>query len=60
MLQTIGLDRGCFSCALGGEDGRTLFMIANAWGGAAAAAEGGSGQVLAARVSVRGAGWVKG
>jgi len=22
-------DRGCFSCTLGGEDGRTLFVTAN-------------------------------
>ena len=28
VLQTIDLDRGCFACALGGPDDRTLFMIA--------------------------------
>jgi sugar lactone lactonase YvrE len=28
VLQTIDLDRGCFACMLGGEDGRTLFMVA--------------------------------
>ena len=28
VLQTIELDRGCFACALGGADGRTLFMMA--------------------------------
>ncbi len=33
VLQTIQLDRGCFACALGGPDGRTLFMIATEWGG---------------------------
>ena len=27
-LQTIQLDRGCYACALGGPDNRTLFMIA--------------------------------
>ena len=32
VLETIGLDRGCFACMLGGEDGRTLFMVANRWG----------------------------
>ena len=25
-------DRGCFSCMLGGDDGRTLFIIANNYG----------------------------
>jgi sugar lactone lactonase YvrE len=33
VLQTITLDRGCFSCALGGPDGRTLFMTAAQWAG---------------------------
>ncbi len=28
LLDTVELDRGCFSCALGGPDGRTLFMVA--------------------------------
>jgi sugar lactone lactonase YvrE len=28
VLQTVQLDRGCFACALGGADGRTLFMVA--------------------------------
>ena len=27
------LDRGCFACMLGGDDGRTLFVVANEWGG---------------------------
>jgi len=31
VLQTIDLDRGCFACALGGEDRRTLFMLAAEW-----------------------------
>src|SRR5215216_2066839 len=33
VLQTIELDRGCFACALGGEDRRTLFMMATEWSG---------------------------
>jgi sugar lactone lactonase YvrE len=33
VLQTIELDRGCFACALGGAERRTLFMMANEWGG---------------------------
>jgi sugar lactone lactonase YvrE len=33
VLQTIQLDRGCFSCALGGPDRTTLFMVATHWRG---------------------------
>ena len=33
VLETIGLDRGCFACALGGDDGRTLFMVTREWHG---------------------------
>jgi sugar lactone lactonase YvrE len=33
VLQTIILDRGAFSCALGGEDGHTLFIAATIWRG---------------------------
>ena len=55
VLQTIELDRGCFACALGGPDGRTLFMIANAWGEETTPGEEtGKGQVLAARAPVPG------
>ncbi|MDG4824118.1 SMP-30/gluconolactonase/LRE family protein [Asanoa sp. WMMD1127] len=32
ILDTVDADRGCFSCALGGETGRTLFITANEWG----------------------------
>src|SRR5215510_357202 len=28
VLQTVPLDRGAFACMLGGEDGRTLFIVA--------------------------------
>ena len=28
VLQTLELDRGCFACALGGQDRATLFMLA--------------------------------
>ncbi|MFF1901803.1 SMP-30/gluconolactonase/LRE family protein [Kitasatospora sp. NPDC058218] len=31
VLRRIELDRGCFSCALGGPDGRTLFLTAARW-----------------------------
>jgi sugar lactone lactonase YvrE len=33
VLQTIAVDRGCFSCALGGPEGRTLFIVATEWQG---------------------------
>ena len=33
ILQTVALDRGCFSCALGGPEGRTLFIVATKWNG---------------------------
>lgn len=33
VLQTITVDRGCFSCALGGLGGRTLFIVAAEWRG---------------------------
>ena len=35
-LATIEADRGCFSCMLGGDDGQTLFIVANRWGSGAA------------------------
>ncbi|HEV8136348.1 MAG TPA: SMP-30/gluconolactonase/LRE family protein, partial [Pyrinomonadaceae bacterium] len=45
--QTIELDRGCFACALGGADRRTLFMMATEWNGPAGMfAEPRTGQVL--------------
>lgn len=33
ILRTVNLDRGCFSCALGGADERTLFVTATEWRG---------------------------
>jgi sugar lactone lactonase YvrE len=33
VLQTADLDRGCFACMLGGEDGSTLFVTAAEWNG---------------------------
>lgn len=32
VLDTVVLDRGCFACMLGGEDGQTLFVVAQRWG----------------------------
>ena len=49
VLDVVEADRGCFSCVLGGEDGRTLFVVANSWEGLGV--EGGepTGQVLTTR-----------
>jgi sugar lactone lactonase YvrE len=49
VLQTVELDRGCFACMLGGEDGRTLFLIAREWHGPDVTKGAGTGQVLATR-----------
>jgi sugar lactone lactonase YvrE len=47
VLDTIELDRGCFACALGGEDGLTLFMVAREWSGMESFGEAErSGQIL--------------
>jgi len=58
VLQTIDLDRGCFACMLGGVEGRTLFMVAAEWGGAASMADGQrTGQVLSVEAPAPRAGW---
>lgn len=36
VLDTIRVDRGCFACMLGGNDGRTLFIVANHYSGTGA------------------------
>ena len=54
---TIAVDRGCFSCALGGDDGRTLFIAATEWTGTSGMADSlakRSGQLLAIEVDVPG------
>jgi sugar lactone lactonase YvrE len=63
VLRTIDLDRGCFACALGGADSRTLFMIATEWRGPAAMSDGRrTGQVLTAEAPAPGIGrpWSQG
>ena len=51
VLQTINLDRGCFACALGGPDMRTLFMVATEWRGPAHIADGPrTGQILSLKI----------
>ena len=58
VLQTVELDRGCFACALGGADRRTLLMIATEWSGPANMFEGPRrGQVLTVEAPAAGAGW---
>jgi sugar lactone lactonase YvrE len=52
VLETVEADRGCFSCMLGGEDGRTLYVVANRYGEEGAS----DGVVLVERVSVAHAG----
>ena len=57
VLQTVTLDRGCFACMLGGDDGRTLFIVAQEWGGAEQAPGGErTGQVVIAQAPAAGAG----
>jgi len=56
--QTIELDRGCFACMLGGADRRTLFMVAQEWGGADNLQSGDrTGLVFAVEAPAPGAGW---
>jgi sugar lactone lactonase YvrE len=58
VLQTVELDRGCFACALGGADRRTLFMMATEWNGPAMMFEGPrTGQVQTVEAPAPGAGW---
>src|SRR5262247_3539139 len=58
VLQTVELDRGCFACALGGADRRTLFMMATEWKGPENMfGEPRTGQVLTADAPAPGVGW---
>jgi sugar lactone lactonase YvrE len=58
VLATIDLDRGCFACALGGPDGRTLFMLAQEWNGPRNMFKGPrSGLVLTTEAPAPRAGW---
>jgi sugar lactone lactonase YvrE len=48
VLDTVDADRGCFACMLGGDDGRTLFIVTSEWRGPSQVGEAqGTGQVLA-------------
>ena len=58
VLSTLELDRGCFACTLGGEDGCTLFMVAAHWRGTTSTTgEPPSGRLLATAAPAPGAGW---
>jgi sugar lactone lactonase YvrE len=60
VLDRIELDRPCYACMLGGDDGRTLFMAVAKWFGPDKMDEliqARTGQVLAAEVAVPHAGW---
>jgi sugar lactone lactonase YvrE len=58
LMETIDLDRGCFACMLGGEERRTLFLVANQWGDSADASGGTpAGQILMVDTTAPGAGW---
>jgi len=51
VVDAVPVDRGCFACMLGGEDGRTLFIAAAEWRGMDVALKDGpglTGQLLAA------------
>jgi sugar lactone lactonase YvrE len=57
VLQTIELDHGCFACALGGPDNRTLFLVTTEWRGPTSMGDGArSGQVLVVEAPAPGAG----
>ncbi len=60
VLDRIELDRPCYACMLGGEDGRTLFMVVAKWFGPDRIDElvqAKTGRILTARVDVPHAGW---
>jgi sugar lactone lactonase YvrE len=58
VLQTVDLDRGCFACMLGGEEKKTLFIVAAEWHGFERMMDGmGSGQLLSVEVGAAGVGW---
>jgi sugar lactone lactonase YvrE len=56
VLQTVELDRGCFACTLGGDDRRTLLMLAARWVGTVGAGEDRTGRVVAIDAPAAGAG----
>jgi sugar lactone lactonase YvrE len=60
ILDRIELDRSCYACMLGGDDGRTLFMVLAKWFGPERMEEliaARTGRIVTARVDVPHAGW---
>jgi sugar lactone lactonase YvrE len=58
VLQTIDVDRGCFACALGGDDRTTLFLTVAEWSDDGPAFDGPrTGQVQMVAAPAAGAGW---
>jgi sugar lactone lactonase YvrE len=57
VLETVELDRGCFACALGGDDRCTLFMMAAEFSTTDAMSEEPTGQVLTTAAPAPGVGW---
>jgi sugar lactone lactonase YvrE len=60
ILERIAVDRPCYACMLGGDDGRTLFMVLAEWFGPDRMDEliqAKTGQIQAVRVRVPHAGW---
>ena len=60
VLDRIEVDRPCYACMLGGDDGRTLFMVVAEWFGPDRMdelIEAKTGQILTAQVAVPHAGW---
>jgi sugar lactone lactonase YvrE len=58
VLATVDAGLGCFSCALGGPDRRTLFIAAARWTGPGGMMSGErTGRVLAVEAPAPGAGW---
>lgn len=60
VVDRIEVDRPCYACMLGGEDGRTLFMVVAQWFGPDRMDElimAKTGQILTARVAIPHAGW---
>lgn len=58
VMDTVDLDRGCFACALGGADRKTLFLNATEWNGPANMFTGPrTSQVLTVQAPAPGVGW---
>ena len=60
VLETIGTGQSCFACALGGADGRTLFIMVAEWPGPEnmdVLFRSHTGQMLTVEAPAPGAGW---